>query len=309
MSAVVGREACTTGSAVAALKAAERPAQSDSKEPGIVLQRVPIDEIFGIEFDACHTKPAVRRRIRAKYEEVVAVLMNSVKERLGANNIEDVGMDGESELFKFLAEVFHKDLRASNTDRILLKQSISENRFNCYTSSVLMADVLTRMGKPIGFVVPFCHILVAGETHAFETKPREPKTVAFSLSQLSYRYSYFTKGGADLVLSVAHNSVADYHHRRGELEKALDASGEAIRRNDADAAPWLGRGLLLHQMGRDEEALEACGESLKRYSSLEAGLLMYRIKMALQVMRRQEPWRADPEALYEESLFINDNPV
>jgi len=258
-----------TSSASVALKTLERRGQTESKAPSIALQRVPIRAIFKVEFEAFQYSPRAQKQIRSEYNRYVVGLMNSVSVWLGFGEAsktdpkklaDAIKSRDERELFMFLSEAFQKDFGVTYKSGKMLSTSIFEMHggvFNCYSSSVLLADVLTRLGKPVKVILPTRHMFLAGEEYAFETTSTEPERVTFSLSQLDSRYPRSHGLDVENMLSLTCNWVGAVLKDMGRYEEALSSIDKTIMLDPKDVDAWFNKGSLLYGMGRHEEALSA----------------------------------------------------
>jgi tetratricopeptide (TPR) repeat protein len=156
----------------------KRKESAKGTETSNITKQIPIDQIFETEFKASNTLPEQQAHVIKKYEDYVTGLMNSITVWIGLDDAakadkqklaDAVRKVDEKELFLYMADVFYKDFKASYYVDKLLVTSIEDNKFNCYSSTVLFADVLARMGKEIRIFIPKHHVLIVGEKFGFET--------------------------------------------------------------------------------------------------------------------------------------------
>ena len=241
---------------------------------------MPIDTIIKAESDAMDLPQSRGKEIREKYERYVMGLMNAVSVWLGMGNAsladkmelgrmarsdgepEWVRMAKERELFEYLNSVFHKDFKASYKANMLLTTSIDNNKFNCYASTVLLADVLLRLGKPVTFVTTLDHVLLRGEAFMLETTTASgPST--YPRSAFIQGNGAWHEGGIDIVLSIADSWCGAILEQRKKYPQALSYYDEAIRLDPIDSTPWTGKGNALYGQKRLAEALLAFDRSIE----------------------------------------------
>lgn len=240
--------------------------QPAEKPREIRLQQVPIAAIFNVEFQALQTPPEHQETIRKVYELYVSGLMNSVSVWLGFGDAsradrqklaEAVNKVDERELFAFLSDVFHRDFRASFKDNNLLTISMQDNRFNCYSSTVLLADALTRLGKPINIIIPPTHVLLCGEGFALETTSENPETTVYQKALLGSYYPLWQETDSGKLLGLAHVWAGLKFDEMGSPYDALTAYSKALEISPKLAEPWYNTGNTLFKLGRLYEAVAA----------------------------------------------------
>ncbi len=295
-----------------------RPAEHRAAPVGGVKPRgahlqVPVDEIFKIEFAALQYDKKRQEKIRDMYEQYAAGLANSIKEWLDANKIGDIKNADERELFGFISEVFRKDFKASITYERVLSTSIESNIFNCYSSSILLADALSRAGKGVGTVLVPGHVFLAGDYVAFETTASQI-WATFPKSKLGSKYPVRQELEADAFITLAYNWAGDILRKAGRLDEAMAANEAAIKTNPAYVEARVNKGSVLVDMGRNAEALTVLEEAISMNpvfadSWKSMGIALYgigRLDDALysydKAARRDpfdaEIWRRKADALY-----------
>jgi len=247
--------------------------------------QVPIDAIFEIEFKALQIPSSDQKEIKRDYEQYVKGLEDSVKVWLEANNISNIRNADEQELFKYLSAVFYKDFEAAAENRKMLAIAIKDNKFNCYSSSVLLADVLTRMGKQVHVVKVPGHMFLTGDQYDFQTSPDPEAMVYPKLDPSMYSQRYEVDVNKGLLLGAC-GWGASVFSERGRFEEAIKAYDEALKLNPLDVASWGMKGVMLDKLGRHEEALKAFDEALKL--NLGDGDAWYNKGHVLEKMGRHE---------------------
>ena len=257
-----------------------------------LVEQIPINEIFAVEFKTLGTPLWQQVEIREKYENYVSDMMEYVSIWLGAGGIskadpkrlaEAVNKKDESELFSYMSNVFYKDLGASKEAGKLLSVSMQDSKFNCYSSTVLFADALERMGKRVGIASTSVHVFIVGEEFALETV-KTTDTPAFAKALLDSEYPHRHETDAGKLLAITYEWSRAVLMGKGMKDKALDAIDDALKIDPENA--WLiGRkGLVLHEMSRNEEALVEFNRALAIDPADEATL--YNKGLMLQKLGR-----------------------
>ena len=235
------------------------------------VQRVPIGSILFAEFETLKIPLEKRKEIVSKYEEYVKGLMNCVSVWLGFGEAakadpeklaEAVRKANERELFGFLSDVFRKDFKASLKEKTLVVISMKKKKFNCYSATVLLADVLTRLGKEVTIIIAPGHVLLRGEKYALETTI-ESEFGVYAKEQLEIKYPMFQEIGVETLLSITYNWCGVTLRAMGRYKEALESLDKAIELNLKDAEIWYNRGITLHAMRRYDEALESYNKAIE----------------------------------------------
>ena len=252
------------------------------RHEGASRQSYPIRYIFNLEFGAMAGTgrlPETKKDIISTYEHrYVSTLINTISDWLCFGNAatlnpadwrafsKAVNCADEKELFERLSKTFHVDLEASYQKDTLLIESTVCNVFDCYASTALFTDVLLRLGKPVTIVIIPEHMLLRGETHAFETTNTK-RCPAFPIEEFEHEHPGRQEGGSNLLLSVAHLKCAYYF---GDLSKTLDSNSKAIGLNQRDMHAWAQKGRILEKMA------EKCISESDRQKKLEEALEAYK---------------------------------
>jgi superkiller protein 3 len=246
---------------------------------------VPVDLMLALELETLG-RTSEKQDMLEKYEvEYVIPLMNRISELLGSEGHSAENRDQmakaisevrECDLFKFVSYVFYQELGRTYKADTYLVASIEEGAFNCFTSAVLFADVLTRIGKCVNIVTTPDHVLLAGEYFAFETTIsssidrtyntlNEDKHV-FPKTKLHLKYPAEEIDETDTYKLLSEVYVWRGHrlYDRGDsVKEAYDAYDEASKAYPKHSEAWHGKGRTLHLLGRDLEAISAYDEALK----------------------------------------------
>ena len=294
MAVAVGRRVMAdTGPIAATFKVAKRPVRSDKEVKNTELAQVPIDVIFKVEFQALQIPLSEQKEIRDRYEGYVAALASSVKGWLDANNISDIKKADERKLFTFLSEALYREIKPTYREESMLSTSITKTAipshsnsvaeekivsigpyFNCYSSSVLLADVLARSGKPTKVVTAsgyqllygekysFGHVLLVGETCAFETALK-PENAAISLSEFDSNYPHRQELGFEGLLGSAYDWAGVTHANNRRFGAARACFNKETTLNPNCAPAHYNKGEALRLAKRYDGALAAFDEAIR----------------------------------------------
>jgi|GEM_PF-6866551 tetratricopeptide (TPR) repeat protein len=204
-----------------------------------INQNVPVDTILRIEYDTEGPKDLPSQmEIRGKYEDYVLKLMNSVSDWLGMGDIskadpkrlsEAINKVDERSLFSYVSKVYHNDFGAYKEYEPLI-DSIETKGFNCYSSSIIIADSLGRMGKKMDAVTAPGHVFLIGRDYAFETTTVEDPyhKPYFPRQQLSYEYPIHHEMGWNAFLAGAYISEAYHIITENQNDGLVEAYKNAI---------------------------------------------------------------------------------
>jgi len=122
---------------------------------------VPIARILKIEAETLNMTQQEQERVIRVYEVLVTGIMNAVREKwkIPINKIP------EDELFEFLTEA----LGGRYMQDSLITHAVLDKKYDCYSSSIILADVCSRLGKELRVGYLGKHIFLIGDEHYFET--------------------------------------------------------------------------------------------------------------------------------------------
>jgi tetratricopeptide (TPR) repeat protein len=299
------------------------------EEPGEV--RVPSAQIICAELDALSRMERPkggapdRAAILSTYGRYCAGLSASVKSWAEGQGARSASRADEGELFRFAADVFHKDFGASFKESALLTDALSGGAlgFNCYSSSVILADALCRAGKPVGVILAEGHVMLSGSSFAFETTAEgEGAAIPKGILGEDPFYSGWRESGVDSLLGVsllwcgnrlleagrekealiefsgaarlglradAFCAIGAVHSGRGRFREALESYNRAAQDAPRDYRVWNNIGLAFAGLGKREDALSAFSACL----SLNGGCMEAWLNKA-EILRgmpgRREEW-------------------
>jgi tetratricopeptide (TPR) repeat protein len=227
-------------------------ASEDSPTECPSTKHFPIDLIFKLDFDAFHIAAERQGAILAKYNSYVSYLVNAVRDVvpswLGkdscatmdeiASAIKDPAF--EKKLFSFLSNAFYEKFPVSYKAEVVLSMSVESDRFCCFTSAVLFADVLTQLGKDVRVIPLPKHMVLAGSSFIFETTYETPYTMlgtVYPKEEFSkhYPHTLFHEFGVDKLLISAFGWTADMLYFCGSADDAITIYKKALEIDPDDA--------------------------------------------------------------------------
>ena len=232
-------------------------------------RQVPIDAILCVEFDMLGMC-AGRQEIRERYENNVQKVMDSVSRQLGFGAVQ--GADGkrlcdaisnaeENMLFPLLSGAFRDVLKASFSEKSTVVASVEDGKFNCYSSTVLLADVLLRLGKPIEVITAPGHVFLSGGKYAFETTVHlTPLT--FHTAELGSRYPFHQKTGVEMLEAAAWNNKGTELEKKGMFRQSTAAYSNALKINPNDAEVLYNLSIVYFNLEQFDDAIATCNKLL-----------------------------------------------
>lgn len=235
--------------------------------------RVPIDRIFDVESDALGIEPLRKEKIRKRYERYISrvikislSMVSSPSQRRTPERLAEAmkSLD-EKGLFSVVFASLALEIKLGREDSLV--SAVEGNTFNCYSSTVLVADALTRLGKPVNVIITPKHIFLTGEKYALDMVSHVP--VLPLESALSF-YPMRWETTADKLLGEAYVKSGRILINAGRSDEALAAYAEATTVDPENVHLWIYRVGLLAKMGRREEAeeyLKKINELMERQSA------------------------------------------
>ena len=241
---------------------------------------VRIDDIFKAEFATKTYNRALAMTgmelTRRKYEAYVDVITDNILGFLGLSGDHEredkgrvraaINRAHERELFQFVQDTLYEGLGITYKKVVTITSSVNTNMFNCYTGSVLVADVLTRMGKRVGLAVRMSHIQVVGDSLTLDTTSASHSNIYPKTKLTSMRYSpYSIIGVGDDLLAEAYSISANNMIINNRIDKAVEFCNRAIRLNPSCYRARYVLGNILYSRGEYDKAMEAYGNALRAY--------------------------------------------
>lgn len=243
--------------------------------------------------------------IREKHESYVSCLISAVSDRFTG----EVRNIDEAALFRCMSETLHDTLGASFTsDEQFFSQAIDTRTFNCKSAYVLSASALSLMGKDMRlFIVPD-HVILAGDTFAFETT-HPPDLAAFPLQELDSRYPMRQAFDAGAMLSVIFNSCACMLEQRTMFPEALSECDKALDNNPRFAYALYNKGRVFNDQNEPKEALKCFRKALSVYPEYVNALvgigetLFNQGRSEVAIPYLAQALRIDPDSVAAQTLW------
>lgn len=236
--------------------------QSASKNPFPVLLRptelkqVPINEIFTIESNAFHISAKRRAKAYVLYQNRVTLLSLSALKWLDETMIEkgeSITKVDEYGLFNFLSSELRKDPSVSfKVDNGIIAAS-EKGMFDCYSSSVLFADVLSRMGVRVEVAYVPGHMFLEGSTHRFETTA--VKTPCAIPKEHKLQYSKCSRAPASSIAAATWIQVGDMYSKLGQPLKSLASFENALSIDSINIEAIQNKAVILNKMDFMDNAI------------------------------------------------------
>lgn len=252
----------------------------------IDIIKVPIDVIFDIEFNALKIDRERGEGVRRKYERYVMELMNIFSGNAGLGRVSEADPQKLADAVRSLDEniLFSKILHVLNSDFGIrwgypifkptwvnvgisssLTSAIEKNTFDCYPTTTLIADTLTRLGRSISMFRyrgrNIMHVFAVGEEYAFDmgselfVLPFKDIHSIYSVEPLST----LREMPVDALVGVALEQVSIMFMVTNRLEEALAACNKALNITSEDPGLWYRKANILKKMNQKEES-DACLE-------------------------------------------------
>ncbi len=246
----------------------EDRASKEASKASKTLERVRIDDIFALEFSIRAKNksgnPYNQAETRLRYEQIINRVIGSVSDHIGVDWHRDMPEDirmaingaDEFDLFRTIQRTLYDELNIGYKAGSSMASSVWTNGFNCYTGSVLVADALTRMGKPTHLLLINRHIQVAGERMTFNT--------AGALSTcISYRPTFERRNRDCEVLGAGNDLLAHTYSRCATaltynkmIDEALEICNEGERLNPECTYTLSAKGYALSLKGNGSGAMD-----------------------------------------------------
>lgn len=216
-----------------------------------VPEQINTDTIFKEESGVIRISHRKLNKIQEKYKGYVSAIMKGLSEWR-----EDVRNADERELFEKLIESFHKEFGRSYKSGELLITSIDDRKFNCYSSTIMLADVLLQLGKPVTFIRTRGHILLSGDRWALGTN-EDGELVVFPKEDIGQRYSWHREGGMNTMLSATYIWCGNKLDDDGRYLEAIAYYDKVIEHDSEDADALYNKGRTLVNRGMRHAAIAA----------------------------------------------------
>ena len=196
----------------------------ESLQKAAKIETVPVrtivPKIFEVENKVWQYQTDAFFEAEIAYKKYVSRIINAVSAEFNLGDVakpdnmkelaEAVKNVTEHDLFEFIADVFYKDVGAVYDKHELLITSLNTGQFNCYSSTVLLADVLERLGKQVSIVTVPGHVFLRGDWCALETTTTEGVLSEEALEKRYPNRQEWKKGDMRVLLSIAYEGCGWY---------------------------------------------------------------------------------------------------
>ncbi len=174
-----------------------------------------------------------------------------------------VNLADESDLFRNLCATFNGSIAASIQTTSMLTSSMESGIFNCYSSTIIIADALTRLGKGVTIVRPPSHMLLRGSSCAFETTVKNPERAVSGADVLYSKYLYWNEFGSDSLLYDAYLWPISTLILSGQDARAIEYCIEATKLDAGRYEVVTQLGMMHFKNGRYEEAIDFLNRAIE----------------------------------------------
>ena len=221
----------------------------------IGIRPVPVEEIFEIEAKLVRIGAREAKERERDYERYVSRLVDAVRKeqeditveavrkQLGDDTITEVPMQLEAERLGNIIRIFRHELDAHYRGGTKLIESVATEEFNCYSSSVIVADALVRIGVPVGISTTLGHVALRTERYMVETAAH----LKDSIRDIRWIARYY-----DIIYDVGMEKlpgVAWYSHginlARYNTDEAIKAFDKALEIMPENVAVMFGRAYFM----------------------------------------------------------------
>jgi tetratricopeptide (TPR) repeat protein len=205
--------------------AAASPSTTEStameSTPITLSQPKEIRKIFEIESTALGYSEFELKDLLKKYNGYVESIVKIVKD-------EKIDINNEGVFFPRLASIFYSDLGASFGKDRMVMTSLLNNKFNCYSFSVLFAEVCAKLGKKVDVITAPYHVFLSGKDFCFEAI-ESTETCIFPKNKLDERYPFHWAGGLNFLVAEAYAMAGSiYADEKREYDEAIEYFKKAI---------------------------------------------------------------------------------
>lgn len=245
-----------------------------------VRARINIDDVFKIELLGMNVSMAGEKEIKKRYAFLVNTLINKIVIELDPlwkkENVQkekaDHGLDytlkhaeelaqktDERLLLYTLSKLFHglEGLNIGSHDEgIQLYTAIKTDKFCCYSSSILLADVLTKLGKNIEIIATNKHMFLATERYILESTHKPDRAVNQRVGYLEHIPNF-------IIVNIENLPMLTWYNKGGRLmdlgryKESIIANDNVLKYNSKDVNALYNLAVALYKIGKDSEACHA----------------------------------------------------
>jgi tetratricopeptide (TPR) repeat protein len=213
-----------------------------------------VDSVFSNEAAALRYPKERVSDLRAKYEDYVSSITGTVHEQVSS-------IRNEREVFDHLASVFYSNFDYKEGKLVLTGLESKPPEANCYGSSLMFADVMTRLGLEFQVAIVPNHVLLVGKEYLFETTYEEGDVLRHA-KDISKVYPNHSIGGLDFLLAASYDSAGLHLMDEKRNEEAVDFFKKALAINPKNAHIQYNLGLLYWREEKYDSAIASFKSAL-----------------------------------------------
>jgi len=238
-------------------KAGESQMLLEDKTSGLVRRfSETVRKIFEIEGAALGNSSEKQKELFQTFNDYADDIYEAVKGD-GINTLD------EEALFSSITGVFYSNFNASYATNQIISTSIEDNKFNCYSSSLLFAGVLAKFGKEMQVVTVPGHVFLLGEKYAYETTSKKMSSAYFPKSDLSERYPIAQVGGFDFLVACSYGWTGSLFKDNKDYDKAIESYKKVIELNPKYADAYNNMGLAYGSKKDYDKAIESYKKAIE----------------------------------------------
>ncbi|VVC71769.1 Tetratricopeptide repeat protein [uncultured archaeon] len=153
--------------------------------------------------------------------------------------------------------MFYSNFKAEYKPDKLVVESVFDMKFNCYSSTLLFADVCMREGKPVIFVLAPGHMFLRGKNYSLETTVDSPGDAVSTLAEMNAMYKGLSDAAIGKSVAIAHSQAGWRLQTTGRLFDAVMEFQKSILLFPEFDEPWCRMGECMLADGHPLPALKA----------------------------------------------------
>jgi tetratricopeptide (TPR) repeat protein len=254
------------------------------------VQNVPILQILKVESEVLGRTSNKREEVKQRYEKYVSSLMNDLSNHFGFGNITEVGSErsqkiaeairklDEKELFLYLSQTFHKTSKSTGSKLTFISTALDTKVYNCHSTTTILADVLERLGKPVGIIYVYDpdHVFLIGKDYALDATQKRNDDIVFTREDAYNKYNLMKETDVGKLLVGTYELKGYKLIKEGKLDQALEAYNQGLKIDQNDINSLFGKRDVLEKMGREKEAEECTNKiiSIKSVAVIDNFIIM-----------------------------------
>ena len=245
----------------------------------VSLKPVPIEKIMEVEAKTLGIEAREAKRRVKEYRGYIDLFVDNVLREHGRSLW--LTEKGEAATLAGIVGTLYGSMNAEFKDHSKIIEAIRDGGFNCYSSTIVVSDVMVRLGIPVGIAAVPGHVLPHTNRHLVETTAEWEDAVR-PVSMLNIEYTLVYRTGVEGLLGIAWNNYGMVLAGKGMAGEAVKAYDEALSIIPEHAGFMFNKGSLLAGEGLQSEALavyrnllrgDAAGPNIWQRISIGAFLL------------------------------------